>query len=383
MTDIKEFNLVEVRNNSTIVNDLNNVYKLWGYEEVSPTFINNLETIKGREVIDENEIIGIVSNNSLCLRPEMTASIVKLTSTRLVNKKRPIRLYNSGIVFNKKQSYKNTFKFKENLQSGIELISYDTRFPEIEVINILFDAIDNINLIESCNLTLLVSTTKIMDLILLKYEKNNYEEIKCCMADLDHESLNKLNIDRNDKIILKEILFTRGEPETVLKKIKNIYGHNNIIDELETLFKTLSKIAKKYNIKIQLDPTYQPHLNLYAGMVFQLICEDNNTKTIIAKGGRYDELVRYFSPNEKVINGIGFTISIDSLRDLILVNSQIKKRVLLLFKDLYLLEKGINEQKILQEKGIVTILHLNPCNEITKANHLMREHNCTEIQWIK
>ena len=383
MTDIKEFNLIDVRNNSTIINDLNNVYKLWGYEEVSPSFINNLKTIKGREVIDEGEIIGIVSSNSLCLRPEMTTSIVKLTSTRLLNKKRPIRVYNSGIVFNKKQSYKNTFKFQENLQSGIELISYDTQFPEIEVINILFDAIDNINLIEKCNLTLLVSTTKIMDLILLNYKNNYYEEIKKCMVNLDQESLNRLNIDKNDKIILKELLFTRGAPEIILKKIKNIYGYNNIIEELESLFKTLSKISNKYNIKIQLDPTYQPHLNLYAGMVFQLICESNNVRKIIAKGGRYDELVRYFNPNEKILNGIGFTISIDNLRDLIVVKSQSKKKVLLLFKDLYLLDKGINQQKLLQEKGIVTILHLNPCNETTKANLLMKEHNCTEIQWIK
>ena len=98
MTEIKEFNLIDVKNNSTIVNDLNNVYKLWGYEEVAPSFINKLETIKGREVIDEEEIIGIVSNNSLCLRPEMTTSIVKLTSTRLLNKKRPIRLYNLSLI---------------------------------------------------------------------------------------------------------------------------------------------------------------------------------------------------------------------------------------------------------------------------------------------
>ena len=28
MSDIKEFNLIDVRNNSSIVNDLNNVYKL-------------------------------------------------------------------------------------------------------------------------------------------------------------------------------------------------------------------------------------------------------------------------------------------------------------------------------------------------------------------
>ena len=383
MSDIKEFNLIDVRNNSSIVNDLNNVYKLWGYEEVSPSFINNLETIKGREVINEDELIGIVSNNSLCLRPEMTTSIVKLTSTRLLNKKRPIRLYNSGIVFNKKQSYKNTFKLQENLQSGIELISYDTQFPEIEVINILFNAIDNINLIDSCNLTLLVSTTKIMDLILLNYKNNNYEEIKKCMVNLDQESLDRLNIDKNDKAILKELLFTRGEPAIILKKLKNIYGNNNVIEELECLFNTLSRISIKYNVKIQLDPTYQPHLNLYAGIVFQLICDNNNIKTIIAKGGRYDELVRYFNPNEKIKNGIGFTISIDKLRDLIVEKSQPKKKVLLLFKDSYLLDKGINEQKAMQKKGIITILYLNPCNENSKANILMKEHNCTEIQWIK
>ncbi|MDC3118688.1 ATP phosphoribosyltransferase regulatory subunit [Prochlorococcus sp. AH-716-K03] len=383
MSDIKEFNLIDVRYNSSIVNDLNNIYKLWGYEEVSPSFINNLETIRGREIINEDELIGIVSNNSLCLRPEMTTSIVKLTSTRLLNKKRPIRLYNSGIVFNKKQSYKNTFKFQENFQSGIELISYDTQFPEIEVINILFDAIDNINLIDSCNLTLLVSTTKIMDLILLNFKNNNYEEIKKCMVNLDKESLDRLNIDENDKAILKELLFTRGEPANILKKLKNIYGNNNVIEELECLFNTLSKISMKYNIKIQLDPTYQPHLNLYAGIVFQLICEYNNIKTIIAKGGRYDELVRYFNPNEKIINGIGFTISIDNLRDLITEKTQSKRKVLLLFKDSFLLDKGINEQKALQKKGIITILYLNPCNENSKANALMKEHNCTEIQWIK
>ena len=120
MTEIKEFNLIDVKKNSRIINQLNNVYKLWGYEEISPSFINKLETIKAREVIKEDEIVGIVSNNSLCLRPEMTTSIVKLTSTRLINKKRPIRLFNNGVIFDKKKNYKNTFKIQEKLQSGIE-----------------------------------------------------------------------------------------------------------------------------------------------------------------------------------------------------------------------------------------------------------------------
>ena len=56
MTDIKEIKLVDVKNNSNIINNLNNIYKLWGYEEVSPSFINTLETIKGRGVIDEDQV---------------------------------------------------------------------------------------------------------------------------------------------------------------------------------------------------------------------------------------------------------------------------------------------------------------------------------------
>jgi len=383
MTDIKEIKLVDVRNNSNIINNLNNIYKLWGYEEVSPSFINTLETIKGRGVIEENEVVGIVSNNSLCLRPEMTTSIVKLSSTRLINKKRPIRLFTNGMVFDKKENNKNSFKLQEKLQSGIELIGYDTKYPEIEVINILFDSIDNINLKDDCNLCLLVSTTKIMDLILNKYKNNNFEEIKKSLVNFDQDKLSKLGIDEEDKYILKDLLFTRGEPMAILKKLKSIFGPSKNLDDLNFIFETISKISSKYGVKLQLDPTFQPHLNLYEGIVFQLIGESGNNKNVIAKGGRYDELVRFFSPNEKTLNGIGFTISIDVLRNLIKDEKKEKKKILLMFKDSYLLEKGMNEQKELQKSGNIAVLYLNPCNDLAKANQIMKENNCTEIVWVK
>ncbi|MBO6970418.1 MAG: ATP phosphoribosyltransferase regulatory subunit [Prochlorococcus marinus CUG1431] len=383
MTDITEIKLVDVKNNSNIIDNLNSIYKLWGYEEVSPSFINTLETIKGRGIIDENQVVGIVSNNSLCLRPEMTTSIVKLSSTRLINKKRPIRLFTNGMVFDKKLTNKNSFKLQEKLQSGIELIGYDTKCPEIEVINILFDAIDNINLQDGCSLYLLVSTTKIMDLIMNKYKNNNFEEIKKSLVNFDQDNISKLGIDEDDKYILKDLLFTRGEPISILKKLKTIYGTSKTLDDLNFLFETLSKISNKYGVKLQLDPTFQPHLNLYEGIVFQLIGDNGKNKSVIAKGGRYDELVRSFSPNEKIFNGIGFTISIDILRNLINEEKTDKKRVLVMFKDSYLLEKSMNEQKVQQKKGNIAVLHLNPCDDLNKANQIMIENNCSEILWVK
>ena len=134
---------------------------------------------------------------------------------------------------------------------------------------------------------------------------------------------------------------------------------------------------------MQLDPTFQPHLNLYEGIVFQLIADNGKNKSIIAKGGRYDELVRFFSPNEKILNGIGFTISIDTLRNFIREENTGKKKILLMFKDSYLLEKGMNEQKEQQKRGNIAVLHLNPCDDLAKANQIMKEHDCSEILWVK
>ena len=93
------------------------------------------------------------------------------------------------------------------------------------------------------------------------------------------------------------------------------------------------------------------------------------------------------SPNEsftpKTLNGIGFTISIDVLRNLIKEEKKDKKKILLMFKDSYLLEKGMNEQKEQQKRGNIAVLHLNPCDDLAKANQIMKENNCSEILWVK
>ena len=382
MTEIKEFNLLDVRKNSQIVNTLNKVFKLWGYEKVAPSMINNIDTLKKSGVINQDELISLVSNKSLCLRPEMTTSIVKLISTRLINKKRPLRLWNNGTIFEKEEGVKNSQKLNERIHSGIELIGYDTQFPEIEVINILFDSIDKLNLKDNSNLILLVSSTTILDLILSKYEGRYYELIKKSITELDQVTINKLDFKKEEKKILKDIIFTRGRPKTILDKLSKIYGINKDLNDLKYLFETLNPIAKNYGIEIKLDPTFQPHLNLYKGIVFQLVCKTKSTKSVIAKGGRYDELVRYFNNKEKFPTGLGFSISVDNLRKLIKEESEKNKKILLLYGNEKNLLKAINEQKRLHDQGIITILEINPCKNPELEKSIMDENNCNEVKWI-
>ena len=54
-----------------------------------------------------------------------------------------------------------------------------------------------------------------------------------------------------------------------------------------------------------------------------------------------------------------------------------------MFKDSCLLEKSMNEQKEQQKIGNIAVLHLNPCNDLAKANQIMKENNCSEILWVK
>jgi len=74
---------------------------------------------------------------------------------------------------------------------------------------------------------------------------------------------------------------------------------------------------------------------------------------------------------------------VDILRNLINEEKTDKKKILLMFKDTYLLEKGMNEQKKQQKIGNIAVLHLNPCDDLARANQIMKENNCNEILWVK
>ena len=63
------------------------------------------------------------------------------------------------------------------------------------------------------------------------------------MVNLDQESLDRLNIDKNDKSILKELLFTRGDPSFILRKLKNIIFSPHRAGALDSAFKEMGELV--------------------------------------------------------------------------------------------------------------------------------------------
>ena len=69
-------------------------------------------------------------------------------------------------------------------------------------------------------------------------------------------------------------------------------------------------------INLQLDPSFQPHFELYTGLVFQLVCKGVAAPVVIARGGRYDDLVKQCGSKDEKPAGVGFSFAIDSIREL-------------------------------------------------------------------
>ena len=108
---------------------------------------------------------------------------------------------------------------------------------------------------------------------------------------------------------------------------------------------------------------YKLELCLYAIKTFSLVSSSPSAPVIIAKGGRYDNLVKKFSSSDHNCFGIGFSISIDKARELLSSNEEIKsinEKVLIAYKQSASLYKALKQQKEWHNKGIISVISHEP-----------------------
>tara|TARA_B100000965_G_scaffold365330_1_gene349738 strand:+ start:1626 stop:2651 length:1026 start_codon:yes stop_codon:yes gene_type:complete len=335
--------------------------------------------------ISSNEILKIVSDEPVGLRPEMTASIVRAASTRFNKYERPLRFWSTETSFKCNKGIDGGIYIEESFQSGVELIGAKAINAEIELLSLLIESLKTIEIDKEYKTTLLIGNTYLMKLILGSLDTKNIEEIKNILSNLDYIALNNLLIDEEERKSIKEIMNTRGEPKIILTKLKKIYGSNKYIENLEELFTIIEPLAKENGIEVQLDPTLGTQYKLYSGLTFSLVSETSSSPIVIAKGGRYDDLVKKFSSSDNYCYGIGFSISIDKLRELISSNKDLNcnnKKILVAYKNSQSLYKALKHQQDWHSKGVVSVISHEPLKTENETIQLLKSNRCTEIEWI-
>ena len=142
----RDLNPQQVRKNHLIASKLSSLYQLWGYERISPPHIERLDTLMAAGGISNNEILKIVSDEPVGLRPEITASIVRAASTRFDEYERPLRFWSTGTSFKCNQSIDGGIDIEESFQSGVELIGTKAINAEIELLSLLIESLEVIEI---------------------------------------------------------------------------------------------------------------------------------------------------------------------------------------------------------------------------------------------
>ena len=379
----RDLNPLQVDANRQLSEKLAGVFRMWGYDEVSPPRVERLDTLMAGGAIASSDIVRLVADEPLGLRPEMTASIARAACTRLAARPRPLRLWASGTVFQSRAADEGGHCIEENLQTGVELFGVEPIEAEMELLSLLMASVQTLGLDHTHRPRLLVGHTGLMDLLLSLVPDNLREAVRTALIQFDRLALIALDLSDDLRATLLNLLGCRGTPRQVLSELRGTFGTTGLFEDLARLCRQLDSFATEQNIAIQLDPTFQPHFELYTGLVFQLVCDGSAAPVVIARGGRYDDLVRRCGAPAKLAFGAGFSFAIDPIRELLSGEGSVSPlpTVLVAFSPSSRLEDGLARQRHWHQQGRSAVLELHPCKGRSEAECTARSQNL-QLDWL-
>jgi ATP phosphoribosyltransferase regulatory subunit len=312
---VRDLNPREVDRNRRLCELLAEVYRLWGYQEVAPPSIERLDTLEAGGAINEREVVRLVTDEPLGLRPELTASIARAAGTRLADRPRPLRLWACGSTFRSTGQ-----RVSEQLQSGVELLGLPSAAADTELMHLLLASVATLGLRPEHGPTLLVGHHGVLTALLRQLPAPQQGAVRAALTDFDPLALAALPLSATERQRLTALVGLRGEPARVLYQLEQWLGPLPLLESLASTLESVAAAAAALGVRLQLDPTFQPHFDLYDGLVLKLVCQGADAPVAIASGGRYDALVGRFCPDPQLSAGTGFAFAIEEIRELLSVD---------------------------------------------------------------
>ncbi|MEB3202538.1 MAG: ATP phosphoribosyltransferase regulatory subunit [Synechococcus sp.] len=381
----RDLNPREVESNRWLCDQLAQIYRLWGYAEVAPPAVERLETLEAGGGISGLELVRLAADEPLGLRPEMTASIARAACTRLATRPRPLRLWSSGVVFRSGISDSGQHRLEEKLQSGVELLGAagpDASTADVELLALLLACLAQLNIAEALKPRLLLGHHGLLSALLDQVPDRQRTATRKALTSYDPLALAALDLPGYQGQGLQQLMRLRGEPDKVLYQLEQQLGPSPLLKQLATTLKLIAPLAQRQGIQLHLDPSFQPHYNLYDGLVLQLVCQGADAPVAIASGGRYDALLARFGGE---VGGLGFSFEIGAIRELLGTEASAPHRpatTLVSFQHESWLAAALTAMQELHQKGERAELMPTPCASEGDAQTLAAQRGCSASRWL-
>ena len=337
----------EMRRHNKVITEARSISSLYGYEEVSLPIMEKSEVfirplgLSSDVVSKETYTFDDRGGESITLRPEGTAGIIRSIISEGKMNELPLKLFYSGPMFRYERPQKG--RLRQFTQVGIESIGNSDAIEDVDVISCGVSLLKKLGILDNCILNIntlgdAISRKDYRENLVKYFMKKSSKLSKLSQSRL---SINPLRIldskeEEDQEIILNAPLFSSFLNKTSIEHFEKVLK-----------FLKLSKIEFLHNEKLVRG------LDYYCHTTFEFITKDLGSQGTILGGGRYDGLSEML--NGPKMPAVGFAAGVDRLAMLYL--SKLSKPVIISivpiekenFEFCYKLLNKIRENKICAE----------------------------------
>lgn len=288
-----------------VISAASNVVEKYGFEEIE-TPIFEFTEVFARNLGDTSDIVTKEmycfddrGGESLTLRPEGTAGVVRSFISEGMQQNLPVKLYYNGPMFRYERPQKG--RQRQFTQFGVELLGVETPQADIEVIAMAYEFIESLglqgNVVVEINSLGDTESRNAYREKLVAYLKEHYDE-------LSEDS--KARLERNPLRVLD------SKEECDKNVIANAPLYQDSLNDISReFFKSVLNGLDLLGIKYRVNNRLVRGLDYYSHTVFELVTDKLGAQGTVLAGGRYDGLVEQMGGGK--VAGIGWACGVERL----------------------------------------------------------------------
>ena len=281
------------------------VVEKYGFEEIE-TPIFEFTEVFARNLGDTSDIVTKEmycfedkGGESLTLRPEGTAGVVRAFVSNGMQQNLPVKFYYTGPMFRYERPQKG--RQRQFTQFGVELLGVEAPQADVEVIAMAYEFLEKLGLTGQVTVEInSLGDAESRDAYrtkLVSYLKEHYDE-------LSEDSKNRL-----DKNPLR-VLDSKEECDKVVVENAPLYA-DSLNDESQKFFADVLRGLDNLGIKYRVNNRLVRGLDYYSHTVFELTTDKLGAQGTVLAGGRYNGLVGQMGGGD--VAGIGWACGVERL----------------------------------------------------------------------
>ena len=281
------------------------IVEKYGFEEIE-TPIFEFTEVFSRNLGDTSDIVTKEmycfedrGGESLTLRPEGTAGVVRAFISEGMQQNLPVKMYYAGPMFRYERPQKG--RQRQFTQFGVELLGVEVPQADIEVIAMAYEFIESLGL----SGTVTVEINSLGD----KESRDAYRAKLVAYLKENYDKLSEDSKARLDKNPLR-VLDSKEECDKAVVAGAPLY-QDSLNETSKNFFNAVLKGLDNLGIRYHVNNRLVRGLDYYSHTVFELITDKLGAQGTVLAGGRYDGLVEQMGGGK--VSGIGWACGVERL----------------------------------------------------------------------